>query len=326
MQRTPVWTDAVHLTLARHGESEWNRLGRWQGQSDTPLSTAGVAQARALGSRLRRRKFTRIIASDLRRATVTAEAIGSPFETREEFREMHVGRWDGMARRDIDDREPGEVERCSRERDRPLGGGESHAEFFERVDRGLLRLLEGCVPGDRVLLVGHGGIIRAGAAGLLGGCTRKTWPLPPVGNTAITELQWTPERTTLSVFNDQMHIVAPGDEVLDRPEEVARVLVEPADLESRRGPGPVPEPERVPTDEPVDFADWFASRLPGPRPCLVSPALLEAIATEAFDASPGSGPAPPRPGCYSRLRLGQDGTVVEVYNADPGAAGETGGR
>ena len=132
MQRTPVWTDAVHLTLARHGESEWNRLGRWQGQSDTPLSTAGVAQARALGSRLRRRKFTRIIASDLRRATVTAEAIGSPFETREEFREMHVGRWDGMARRDIDDREPGEVERCSRERDRPLGGGESHAEFFER--------------------------------------------------------------------------------------------------------------------------------------------------------------------------------------------------
>ena len=50
------------------------------------------------------------------------------------------------------------------------------------------------------------------------------------------------------------------------------------------------------------------------------------LVTEAFDASPGSGPAPPRPGCYSRLRLGQDGTVVEVYNADPGAAGETGGR
>src|SRR3982751_4674804 len=61
--------------LARHGETAWNRAGRWQGKTDIPLSDAGRAQARALGAGLVGRGIVAVHASDLQRATETAEII-----------------------------------------------------------------------------------------------------------------------------------------------------------------------------------------------------------------------------------------------------------
>ncbi len=59
------------LILVRHGETEWNRVGRWQGHADIPLSDEGHSQAQRLGERLRRegQRFDHLYASDLHRAS-----------------------------------------------------------------------------------------------------------------------------------------------------------------------------------------------------------------------------------------------------------------
>jgi len=65
------------IFLARHGETEWNRVGRWQGSTDIPLSEVGRDQALALAERLRGRGITEAHASDLSRARETAEIVAA---------------------------------------------------------------------------------------------------------------------------------------------------------------------------------------------------------------------------------------------------------
>jgi phosphoserine phosphatase len=65
----------MNVLLVRHGETSWNREGRYQGRTDIPLSTDGVMQVQRLGERLRDVTLTRVIASPLSRARATAEAI-----------------------------------------------------------------------------------------------------------------------------------------------------------------------------------------------------------------------------------------------------------
>lgn len=66
------------ITLIRHGETEWNLSGRWQGHADSPLSPRGVAQAEALGQRMKGEQFDFYYSSDLGRAMHTSELVGGP--------------------------------------------------------------------------------------------------------------------------------------------------------------------------------------------------------------------------------------------------------
>ena len=66
------------LLLARHGETDWNREGRWQGWADPPLNDPGRAQARALAGQLRDDTVRRGLLSDLKRAHETAEILAAP--------------------------------------------------------------------------------------------------------------------------------------------------------------------------------------------------------------------------------------------------------
>jgi len=93
------------LWLVRHGQTEWNLEGRYQGQADVPLNAAGMQQAQTLAAELAGQPFDAIYSSDLQRARVTAETIGRslnlPVHTDVRLREINQGQWEGKIYRDL---------------------------------------------------------------------------------------------------------------------------------------------------------------------------------------------------------------------------------
>ena len=91
----------MRVFLVRHGETEWNRVHRFQGRSNMPLNETGRKQVSALASALKDASFAAIYASPLSRAVETAESIkrfhpDTPFHLEEGFIEMELGEFDGM--------------------------------------------------------------------------------------------------------------------------------------------------------------------------------------------------------------------------------------
>ena len=104
----------LNLLLARHGQSEWNAVGRWQGQADPPLSELGRAQAR--GAANQAGAFDAIFASDLERALHTATIISTtlgvgPVIVDPRLKERDAGEFSGLTRADIDAQFPGMLDR-----------------------------------------------------------------------------------------------------------------------------------------------------------------------------------------------------------------------
>src|SRR5260370_38449438 len=98
------------ILLVRHGETEWNRARRYQGWSDSPLTARGIAQAEAIGHRLRDlpdAADAEIVASPIGRARRTAEIIAGVLERTapprldDRLREISLGSWDGLGRKEI---------------------------------------------------------------------------------------------------------------------------------------------------------------------------------------------------------------------------------
>src|SRR5574338_121077 len=101
------------LLLIRHGQTDWNVEGRWQGHLDEPLNAAGVKQAQALGDYLRERPISAVYSSDLGRARVTAERIAEPHglsvNTDARWREQNLGVFQGLTTSEINGKYPDEM-------------------------------------------------------------------------------------------------------------------------------------------------------------------------------------------------------------------------
>lgn len=143
------------LLIIRHGQSEWNAIGRWQGQEDPPLTDLGRHQARAAADAVG--TVDLIVASDLERARVTAEIIAEaigvgPVMVDEDLRERHAGEWQGLTRPEIHERFPGWLDDGRRPE-----GWESDDSVAERAFRSLRRWAD---TGAEALVVSHGGVIR----------------------------------------------------------------------------------------------------------------------------------------------------------------------
>ncbi|MEX2464313.1 MAG: histidine phosphatase family protein, partial [Gaiellaceae bacterium] len=158
------------ILLARHGESDWNAEKRWQGHADRPLTERGRRQARALAERLAEIELDVVYSSDLRRARETAEAVagakGLEVRALPDLREVDVGSWSGLTRLEAKERFPDNYARW-------LDGGhgwpdgETYEEMMERILEAVQRIVAKH-PDERVLIVAHGGPIRAIHAHALG--------------------------------------------------------------------------------------------------------------------------------------------------------------
>ena len=178
--------------LARHGESDWNAAGRFQGHSDRPLTAVGRRQAEALAGELATTAgLSAIYSSPLRRALDTALVVGARVGVDpvplQELREVDVGGWAGLSRADVEKRFPDAFRRW-------LDGGEgwedgeTYADMSARV-LGAVLGVAAAHPHDEILVVSHGGPIRAiqaAAAGMDVHAYRKLHRVEP--NAALSRV------------------------------------------------------------------------------------------------------------------------------------------
>lgn len=147
------------LILCRHGRTEWNELGRYQGQTDVPLNAEGRRQARALAELLRAEPIAAVYASDLARAADTATEIARfhclPVQRDPRLREIFQGRWEGLTVAEIRARDADLLDRWEAT---PLAvrlpGGESIADVRRRCLAALREILA-CHWSRLVCIVTH---------------------------------------------------------------------------------------------------------------------------------------------------------------------------
>jgi broad specificity phosphatase PhoE len=172
------------IFLARHGESDWNVEKRFQGHTDRPLTERGREQAYALADLVAGEKIDAIYTSPLSRAQETAEIVaaraGLEPVALPELREVDTGSWSGLSRADVEARFP---EGFARWRSGASGweDGETYEEMAERVI-GALGTVAEAHPDGRVLVISHGGPIRAihaAAEGLAIDDYRRLRPVEP---------------------------------------------------------------------------------------------------------------------------------------------------
>ncbi|MFQ5808928.1 MAG: histidine phosphatase family protein, partial [Armatimonadota bacterium] len=152
------------VVLVRHGETEWNRQHRIQGQADSALTDVGERQTELVATRLAGTKIDAVYSSDLGRALRAAEAIARPHGleaiTDAGLRERGFGRWEGLTLEEAREDHAEALEMWYRDLEsfRPPGA-ESSKDMRERVWGAFRRSVEQCEAGC-IVLVSHSGPIR----------------------------------------------------------------------------------------------------------------------------------------------------------------------
>ena len=197
------------LYIVRHGETVWNREGRIQGHTDVGLSHRGLEQARLLAERLKPVRFDAAYASDLSRAAGTAAAIldgrGVPVSPTPRLREYHKGAFEGMTEGELRSKYPAEYPGyVAKDLDYAPDGGESTRQVSERMTSVINEIKERHLR-DTVLVVGHGGSLRAAMMALLGMSLDANWRFL-FGNCHLTIVDTYHDNAVLRLFNDGSHL------------------------------------------------------------------------------------------------------------------------
>jgi broad specificity phosphatase PhoE len=202
----------VRLILVRHGVTDWNREGRWQGRLDPPLSESGRHEASLVAARIAADpdlRPERVLASTLARATETAtvigHAVGVAIEPEPRLVEIGAGEWEGRTHAEL---EATDGERYLAWRTTPgygPPGGEPLSEAAERA-RTLLEDLRASSAWP-VLLVSHGGILRYLARQLLDLDPERAEALD-VDNASISSaVRVDPGNWRVERWNDTLHLL-----------------------------------------------------------------------------------------------------------------------
>lgn len=152
----------TELWLVRHGQTDWNRTGRWQGQAPFApgLNETGRSQVLTMRGGLKDVPLSAIYSSDLLRARQTAELIAAPLgltvSLEPRLREIDLGVWEGMPSEEIEAKYSRELAERARN---PLysraPNGESTHDVAERVFAAVNDIVNKH-PSDSILIVSHG--------------------------------------------------------------------------------------------------------------------------------------------------------------------------
>jgi 2,3-bisphosphoglycerate-dependent phosphoglycerate mutase len=215
----------TELILIRHGETDWNRELRFQGQVDVPLNAVGHEQARRLAQRLAGEKVHQLYQSDLTRTVQTAQPVASelalPGISDATLREQAFGRVDGMRVDDIKLQYPEAWEGWLRfDADYAMPEGETTRQFHARVMDAVRRLAV-AHPGQTLLVVTHGGVLdmiyrTARALGLNG--PRQS----DIPNAGVNRVRLQGDRIDILDWADVRHLAdMPAQPVYDQRKLVA---------------------------------------------------------------------------------------------------------
>jgi 2,3-bisphosphoglycerate-dependent phosphoglycerate mutase len=189
------------LFLFRHGETDWNRAGRLQGHTDTPLNATGLAQAAALTERLRPHRLDAVLSSDLARAWTTArivaEGLGVPLIAEPGLREAHIGDAEGLYWPEVKSRFGEELtERWFTDDDAAFPGGETGLETRMRGLAALRRLA--LQPYRRIGVSTHGAMVRQ----LMKHALPPGSPPAKTRNTVLYVLKYDPAADRLALLEE----------------------------------------------------------------------------------------------------------------------------
>jgi phosphoserine phosphatase len=198
----------MKLYLTRHGETEWNQLKKMQGRMDSPLTSKGIQQAKALSERLQDVPIQRIYSSPSRRAVHTAEIIRGKrpisIHKHEDLYEMHLGHWEGQTLSQLEKTDPDSYKRFWSDpaQYRPAEG-ETYQEIQQRVLR-FLSYLKCNHPDDNILIVTHAVVLKVLLAHLEQREWKRLWDKPfiPGGSLTIVEVQG--EQATIQLYADSL--------------------------------------------------------------------------------------------------------------------------
>ncbi len=179
----------ITLYLIRHGETEWNKSGRYQGSTDVALSEAGLAQAEKVKEYFRNIPLDGVISSTLSRAKVTAQGIADthdlPLETTPALKELCFGDWEGKSFSEIDVLWPGMMDEMYHAPDEVrLPHGES---FLDCQKRTMAFIKELIARGDNksYVIVSHGAALRTIICAMMEIPLARSWNMG-LSNASIT--------------------------------------------------------------------------------------------------------------------------------------------
>jgi len=197
----------IQMMMVRHGQTDGNIQGLYQGRTDVDLNKVGREQAAKLAQRLSSEKIDCIYSSNLKRAVQTAEAVARPHGMavilRQDIREIDVGDLEGMTVDEIE-RKYGSQRELWENNNWCPPGGESLAQLNTRVSQFVEDILQKH-EGTTILVVAHGGTLRS----LLSNCLEfesRTWPRISIDSASLSIITLNEDRAILSLLNDTCHL------------------------------------------------------------------------------------------------------------------------
>jgi probable phosphoglycerate mutase len=199
----------MKIYITRHGNTEWNKIGKMQGWKNSPLSDEGIKNAKNLGERLKEIDFDIAYCSTLDRTFETLNYIKGdrnfPIERKEEIKEMGFGIWEGMFHEHIEEIYPTQRNYFWHQPHlyKPVNG-ETFESIFERTKTFLEEITNSNY--ENILVVTHAVTLKTIMSIIKNTPLENLWSPPYIKDTSLTLVEYTDNQFNVIMEADVSHI------------------------------------------------------------------------------------------------------------------------